>query len=174
MMIRKDIILYVLLINVAILLVTSCLKSALTYEGRQVKEENRIVINEGGPHESVWETKNLILNYTYIRKGNNLELSGVVKFSNYLSVGFRYFIDFIMRAHFTNAEGVIIGTQTIAVASIGQEVDNISFKKKIKLPQDAVTMVFSYRGSVSQGRDREDGWLRVVGSDWYFWNSPTR
>lgn len=172
-MIRKNRILCALFITAALLIVTSCLKSAMTYEGKQVKEENRIAISDGGPHKSDWKTRDLTLDYTYTRKGDNLELSGVIKFTNHLVTGYITLVDFRIHIHFTDAEGIITGGQVVAISGHRQEIENISFKKEVELPEGAVSMVFSYRGSADQGGRDEGSWMGV-GSDWDFWTTPTR
>ncbi len=172
-MIRKNRIFYALFIIVLLLLGTSCLKSAMTYEGKQVKEENRIAISEGGPHKSDWKTRDLTLNYAYTRKGDNLAFSGVIKFANHLVNGYIALVDFRIHIHFTDAEGIINGGQVVAISGHRVEIEIISFEKQIELPPGAVSMVFSYRGSADQGGRNEGSWMGE-GSDWDFWTTPTR
>ena len=151
----------------------ACQHSVFTYNGRMVKPANRIPLKEGGPHISEWKEEDLTLNYKYQKQGDTLEISGKVAFSNHLMYNFRDFNDFFLTVYFTDAGGKINGEQNLTSAGVGQQIEKMSFNRRLTLPPGAENMVFGYRGHAV---DRSSGGsFGIDGSvDWEFWKTPTR
>ena len=151
----------------------ACQHSIFTYNGRLVKPANRIPLKEGGPHKSEWKEEDLTLNYNYQKQGDALEISGEVTFADHLVYNFRDFNDFFLTVYFTDMGGKINGEQTLTSAGVGQQIEKMSFNRRLTLPPGSEGMVFGYRGHAV---DRSSGGaFGFEGSvDWEFWKTPTR
>ncbi len=154
--------------------VIACRHSVFNYTGKVVKPENRILLKQGGPHKSVWNTEDLTLSYEYQKQGGTLEISGKIAFANHLVYNFRDFSNFILTVYFADANGRINGEQALASASVGKAIRTMSFDRRMTLPPGAENMVFGYRGRAVD-RSSSDGSFGLNGSiDWEFWTTPTR
>ena len=152
----------------------ACQHSVFTYNGRMVKPANRIPLKEGGPHKSEWKEEDLTLNYNYQKQGDTLEISGEVTFTNHIVYNFRDFNDFFLTVYFTDVGGKINGEQTLTSAGVGQQIEKMSFNRRLTLPPGSEGMVFGYRGHAVD-RSSGSGSFGIDGSvDWEFWKTPTR
>ena len=114
-----------------------------------------------------------IVNVAVSFEGDTFEISGKVAFSNHLVYNFRDFNDFFLTVYFTDAGGKINGEQNLTSAGVGQQIEKMSFNRRLTLPPGAEGMVFGYRGHAV---DRSSGGsFGIDGSvDWEFWKTPTR
>ena len=62
----------------------TCQGSLTSYRGRPVEAKNRFDLLEGGPHEGDWQTRDLRVEFRYLREQQDLQISGLVKPQDYL------------------------------------------------------------------------------------------
>lgn len=127
------------------------------YLGKQVPEYNRILLSEGKPQSSLWQTMDLVFQYTCLQESNKLSLSGELT----LDESYDQFetLDYLnLWVHFLDSEGKILDSKlawsaTYSVAWPGEK-KRWSVKSSLDLPLNAIAVKFSYMGSVTQA----EGW----------------
>ena len=58
-----------------IIFLVACAGKLFTYEGLWVAEDDRISLQEGGPHKGNWQTRDVAIEYTYQQMPQNLQIS---------------------------------------------------------------------------------------------------
>lgn len=158
---------------VVVSVLLSC-TSYLTYEGREVAEEDRIEIKEGGPNKGAMQTYDLTLDYVYEQKKDGFTLSGKISWSKHIENNFRMLEHFYLSVYFVDSFGKIIKGKGIIHSGHNMEVENMSFEKHVTLPSGAVAMVFSYSGKASEHSTVGERNVQGGRTDWEFWKSPVR
>ena len=141
-------------------LLTGCGGKSSSYVGRPVDEDKRIAILDGGPHEGVWETSHVTVNYQYNRQAETMKLSGKASVKRGGMIDY-----FSLHIHFIDGQGKINQNLQLVTAGGRNQVHEFSFEKKMKLEMDTRSMVFSYKGAT---RGIGDG----SGSVNEFWKTP--
>ena len=129
------------------------------YLGKQVPEPSRILLSEGKPHSSLWQTKDLVFQYTCLQESNKLSLSGELTLDE-LYEQFETLDYLNLWVHFLDSEGKILESKLAwSAASLvvwPGEKKKWSVKSSLDLPSNATAVTFSYMGSVTQA-DRGRG-----------------
>ena len=157
----------------------ACAAGTSLSPGAWVPEEDRIAIQEGGPHKGTWKTNDLSINYQHQAATSSLQVSGVVELGNRLTMGFSVLDNLFLNIHLLDASGTVLEMQRIR--SFGsfrsmRVLGDLNFKGQLNLSQDTVAFSFSYSGSVSDGGGGGPG---IMGSsegrtDLQFWHVPRR
>ncbi len=144
--------------------------------GRQTKPESRVPIESGGPHEARWQTGDLAVIFDYQWESDQFDMAGHIELQKKIA-NFPMLEFLRIRAHFVDAEGVII--QTEHLWSVGHRVDvfyglaNFNFSRQFSPPRGTEMIAFSYDGGASDASS-EGGFQRSGGgsADWSFWWQP--
>ena len=161
------------LVACVLLGISSCQHSLLSYKGAEVKEENRIPLVAGGPHKAVWKTEDLQLDYEYSKTSDAFEMAGVVAFDQHLVGNYNSLTDFTLQIFFTDSQGKILEEQILDTAFFRQDIEKMSFKKRLTLPPNAKAIVFGYRGRAEETTSEGNSAFRGSGG-WDFWKTPVR
>jgi len=151
----------------------ACHGTLFSYRGAFVDMENRIALLENGPHEGIWKTRDLAVNYRYKTKANMLQLSGQIEFNNHLQYNFTSLDHFSLSIYFIDEEGKILGYKTIAIAGYRKRLKNISFDHNIEMPSNVNSISFGYDGRASEGGGSDKS-IHGGGDSWDFWKVPHR
>ena len=144
----------------------ACQGSLTSYRGKPVEAKNRFDLLEGGPQKGDWQTRDLRVEFQYLREQQDLQISGLVKPQDYL-LHYNFMKSFFLGLHFVDAGGKVL--VDVAIMSAGYRVempDQMAFKANLKIPPDGTAIAFSYRGSAFIIGD--DG----GGDGWNFWQGP--
>ena len=144
----------------------TCQSSLTSYRGTPVEPKNSFDLLEGGPHEGDWQTRDLRVEFQYLREQQDLQISGLLKPQDYL-LHYNFLKSFFLGLHFVDAEGRVLVDEVIISAGYRVDMsDEMAFKANLKIPADSNAIAFSYRGSalISGGSGR--------GSSWDFWQEP--
>jgi hypothetical protein len=138
-------------------------------KGKIVPEANRILLKDGGPHESVWKTKHLSVAYSYTNNRETLFLHCDVDLNKRVFGGMDVIDHLFFSVNFIDANGKITKTKVIWNPGFSEVVRKQSFKSELDIPPDTRGMVFSYMGRAreTQGGSIDSG---VVTFD--FWKNP--
>ena len=128
--------------------------------GKSVTQENRITIIDGGPHEGLWETNIVKVNYQYNRQPDMLEISGKALLKRGRVVEY-----FSLSVYLVDGQGKINQLYSLVMAGGRNQINEFSFQKSLKLEPDTQSMVFGYRGAT---RGIGEG----SGSTNDFWKAP--
>ncbi len=144
----------------------NCQSSLTSYRGKPVDAENRFDLLEGGPHTGAWQTRDLVVEFQYLREQQDLKISGLVKPQTYL-LHFNFLKSLFLSLHFVDAEGKVLADETLMSAGYRTEMPKQkAFKAYLKIPPNSTAIAFSYRGGAYLSGD--DG----GGSGWDFWQGP--
>jgi hypothetical protein len=143
----------------------ACRQSWFSYEGTVARQEGRVALAQGGPHEGTWQDQDLIVRYRYIRDPNRLQLEGILELGARLTKGFVEVKQFSVTAVFMDAENRILKTRVLVSVGSGM-IRPWSFRTTVEIPSQVTAMNFSYRG-VAFDSAEEGG--KVSSS---FWKTP--
>jgi hypothetical protein len=160
-----------------LILMVACVGRLTTYNGSWVADENRISLQDGGPHKGNWQTRDMTIEFTYQQKPQNLEISGVVKLGEYLTNGFSTLDYLILDIYTLDADGIVLNSELMLNFGYHRDLDLIgemTFDNQLALPADTAAIAFGYRGRVSEGGgpiSKSGGGDRIA---WEFWKIPGR
>ena len=161
-----------------IILLVACAGKLGTYEGSWVAEDNRISLQDGGPHLGNWQTRDVAIAYTYQQNSQNLKITGDVQLGSYLTTGFNILEYFTIDIYLLDADGVVLSSKLILNYGYRRNLDFFemtSFDDNLVLPADTAAIAFGYRGRVTEGGGSKMGDdSRGEQIAWDFWKVPGR
>ncbi|SPF36666.1 conserved exported hypothetical protein [Syntrophobacter sp. SbD1] len=108
-----------------------------------------------------WKGNDLSVEYSYSKDQGQMDLSGNVRFSNSLIMGYTELKDFRLGAIFLDQNGKVL--EQIGLATNRDSFDPIPFNRRINIPSNAVFMAFSYqRKACDQGRGKTSFWFYPI------------
>jgi len=120
--------------------------------GKQVVEpENRIPLQDGGPHDGTIETFEMIFRYSYQTDDSKapqaMHIRGGITRFKFPSEYVRIHLDFL------NNEGLIVDRKLIYSASFKQRwVRNTQFDTQVPIPSEAVAIAFATRAQPRESK----------------------
>ena len=144
----------------------ACNNKFLSYRGRWVEEADRIVLQDGGPHKGSWQTRDVIIDYEYVKDAKSLQISGVVELSDHLKTGFTT-LEYMNINVISLENGFVLDSKDIKTFGYRRYIDfmgKMTFETHLELSEGAVAVSFSYSGTVMEGGGR---------GDWSFWKVPS-
>ncbi len=154
-------ILFILLLLSFVLLTACSGKHWRGWEGRLTKPDNRIVLNNGGPHAGIWQTNDLAIHYRYAWEEDRLVIQGQVK----RQARIRYFhrLQAWVWIHFLDTNGYVLASRRLWAQNGSDVYGQIRYRyhQNWQLPAGSRAVGFSYSG---RARDH-DVW-------WDFWQLP--
>jgi hypothetical protein len=160
-----------------IILLVACAGRLTTYDGSWVAEDKRISLQDGGPHEGNWQTRDVAIEFAYQQKPQNLQISGVVKLGSYLTNGYRTLDYLILDIYTLDADGIVLNSDVMlnyGHRRILDFVGEVTFDNQLALPADTAAIAFGYRGRVSEGSGTVPRGGGGDGIAWEFWKLPGR
>lgn len=144
----------------------ACQGSLTSYRGKPVEAKNRFDLLEGGPREGDWQTRDIRIEFQYLREQQDLQISGLVKPQDYL-LHYNIMKSFFLGLHFVDAGGKVLVDETIMSAGYRVEMpEQMAFKANLKIPPDSTAFAFSYSGRAMISGDDSRG------NGWDFWQGP--
>ncbi len=108
-----------------------------------------------------WKGNDLTVEYHYSRDQGYMDLSGNVRFSYSLIMGYTDLRNFRLGALFLDENGKVL--EETGLATNRGSFDPIPFNRRINLPSNAVFMAFSYQGTATDvGRDKTSFWFSPI------------
>ena len=152
----------ILFLCATLLLLTGCASNGwLGWQGRLTKTDNRVPLELGGPYADVWQTRDIAIQYSFVREQDRLMIDGQVKRGKRIKYFHR--LNAWVWIHFLDSTGYVLESRRLW-AQNGSDVYwqiRYSFKRDWQIPPDTTAMGFSYSG---RAKDR-DVW-------WDFWRLP--
>jgi hypothetical protein len=153
----------------SIIVLMGCQGSLLTYKGAKVRDAYLIALTEGTQRSAGYQSPDLTIEYQWARKGDELQLSGLVKFTPRIRNGFTMIPVFDLSLFFTDAQGNILEQRWIATPGSGDPESQMRISERLFLPPGTASMAFSYSG---QARDSDGIGQNKSGGDMHFWQVP--
>lgn len=127
-----------------------CQSVATYHAGSRVAAGDSVAMQVGGPHQDVWESFEMVIPYTYERRGDLLEISAAARLGDH----YRWLYTRLNRLHlylyFLDAENVVVSTALLTSTFRQPAYDLIEFRRTLTVPARAVAFSFGYEGAVSE------------------------
>ncbi len=139
--------------------------SLSTSQGRKLGSGNQIALGHDVEKAGRYQSNDVVIDYKYVRSGDNMQLSGVLQFATAIQANFVIVRTFQLGLVLADAQGNILGRQGLATSYNDNVGDSISFSSSILVPPQATAMAFSYTGQAyNSGRDSNptNFWLDPV------------
>ena len=160
-------------VALALISLTACQGSLLSYRGRAAKPENRIDLKNGGPYRGFYQTRDIAIDYEYVNQADAFQFSGAVKFDNALVYNFRTVENFSLQLNYLDSDGKVIDTTWLARSGYQQQIEDLPFSRTLSLPLGTAGLAFSYSGTTREGGGGGGGENFPNGGDsWDFWMTP--
>jgi hypothetical protein len=138
--------------------------------GAWVEEKNRIPLLAAGPQEGSWQTRDLSIEYELLQQDNTIQISGVVNFGGYVTMGFTTLEYLTIYIHAVGLNGIVRETKAVKTFGYRRQLwmmGKLSFDGDFDLSGDVdiIAVAFSYSGTVESGGGE---------TGWDFWKVPRR
>ena len=131
---------------------SGCVSVFSPYEGKEVSENNRIPLMQGGPHEGNWETEQVGFRYSYTLRSNTLSISGEL-FCHAASFWTYEIVDsLVFRISFIDSDAKLIESRILWSLVTDKFFYQWQIKERsLELPPNTAAVGFSYSGSIREG-----------------------
>ena len=127
---------------------------------QSVSAADRVSI-EQPRYSGQWKGNDLTVEYRYSKDQGQMDLSGNVRFSYSLIMGYTNLRNFRLGAIFLDENGKVL--EETGLATNRGSLDPFPFNRRINLPSNAVFMAFSYQGTATDvGRDKSSFWFSPI------------
>ncbi len=134
---------------IACTLLGGCQGALSNIQGQRIQYGDRILIKDGGQQTGEYRSEDLTVKYEYVRNGDSLKISGVIRFSNSVQGLFGTVRSFSLALVLADAQGLVLAQQGLAIASGQSVTEPLSFNKTIVVPPQTASMALGYNGVVS-------------------------
>ena len=131
-----------------------------------------IVLMAGGPHEIIWKTHYIEVNYAYTSEEGDFSIEGTVNVAGHIENGFRTLHNFSVFLNLLDDSKLIIDSRSIVIASSGTPIRTLRFKDSFPMPRTAKLLNISYSGTAAEGGTPTSGSGDDGGSSISFWQNP--
>ncbi len=145
----------------------------LGISGRLMAENKKIPLKHGGPHIGVFDTNDIVFEYSYTKKDNLMKISGNLEFAGAITND-SYLNYFSLSIYLADKDGKIISSRSFYNLGRGKEIDTWKVRRTIGIPKGAEYFAFGYSGQTMEVGG-ESGSLIMGGSNsygWDFWQVP--
>jgi hypothetical protein len=145
--------------------VSSSQGSWFNYKGATVNRAAAIPVAEGAHPVDYFVTWDLVIDYQYVRSGDQLDLWGSAQYGAGIRHNFKTVPRFYMRLYFADEKGMVLGYRGIVTSGYGYSDDTLRFKQRITLPPGTALMAFGYDGearSTGEGKGASPFWFEPV------------
>jgi hypothetical protein len=137
------------------------------YKGARLSSVAVIPLIDGSRESGHFSTPSLDIDYTYVRAGATLTLSGTGRYDSSIRNSFLSIPRFYLRVYLADAEGRVLDYRGIVTTSYANSTDEFRFNQQIVLPPGTASMAFGYDGEAQGGSGN-----RGQGAAIPFWYSP--
>ncbi len=115
-------------------------------QGQTLNPANQIVLNAQGQQSGQFTAPDLTVNYTYVRSGGNMQLTGNVQFGMTIQANYAVVQTFQLGLALADAQGNVLGQQGLATSYDHNVGDTINFSTSVTVPPQTASMAFTYTG----------------------------
>jgi len=115
-------------------------------QGQTLNPANQIALNAQGQQSGQFNAPDLTVNYTYVRTGGNMELTGNVQFGMTIQANYAAVQTFKLGLALADAQGNVLGQPGLTTAFDTNVGDTINFSISVAVPPQASFMAFTYTG----------------------------
>ena len=134
------------------LLASGCVETAMMYHGNEVSHVQVVTLQEGVQNAGTWETFDVVIDYTYLKNEEVLELSGDVELGQSYQMIYDVLRYLDLYLFFTDEDSRVLETVAFRGFLTYTTDDQRKFTRSCKVPAGTVGISFGYDGVVG-GRD---------------------
>jgi hypothetical protein len=155
-------------------ILAACATGPLSFTGGRIRPGAEVPIVDGTRQSGFYQSRDVTVNYSYLRSGNVMQIEGSVRFASHLQFNFTNIPYFNLQLLLADNQGVIVGSRNIGGGSSRRPDAELTFSDRFELPSGAELMAFAYTGEATEGirgmfgRDRMGG----DGVETNFWDYP--
>ncbi len=146
-----------LLLMALSIVLTGCHGFLTTYKGQKVRDRYRIALPDGTSRSDLYQAPDLTIDYHAVRNGDELQLSGVARYTPQISNAYTLIPNFHLSVFLIDQYGNILQDRGIITPGSEDPERRMRFSEKIKLPPGTASMAFSYTGEARSSGSRQDG-----------------
>jgi hypothetical protein len=146
------------------LLLSGCQEVLLSSRGRVVPAVERIVLTAHSKQSGFWETRDLQIHYRYLEASNRLQISGDIRFGDYLRKVYPFIVYFHSGVLLLNDQGRVLATKSLALTNYFADSNAlVPFGATFDLPPGTSAIAFTYTGEARSISSSDGG----VGTSFY-------
>ncbi len=115
-------------------------------QGQTLNPASQIVLSAQGQQSGQFNAPDLTVNYTYVRTGGDMQLTGNIQFGMTIQANYAVVQTFQLGLALADAQGNVLGQQGLTTAFASNVGDTINFSKSVAVPPQAASMAFTYTG----------------------------
>ena len=141
-----------------LLFLSGCASFLVPEVGTLAREDARIALDDSGVQNAVWQAKDLKLDYSIDIVGNELVISGRLRFDRSLTDSYNVTKSFFLKMSFIDDRGQVLETVDITplVKQYGSNTGTFDVKRKFEMSPGTSGIVFNNYG-VFRGEPPEAG-----------------
>jgi hypothetical protein len=128
---------------------SGCQGSLFNLQGQNIQYADRVILKEGGQQTEQYRSDDLTVKYEYVRNGDSLKISGIVRFSNAMQSNFPTVNTFGLALVLADARGAVLAQQGLTTGYDMNAEEPLSFSRTMVVPARTALMAFSYGGRAS-------------------------
>ena len=132
-----------------------CVKTPMLYHGKTVTSAPVVALQEGGPMTGEWKTADVTIDYKYIKKGVEFEISGQAALSQTNQTLYANISKMYSYIFFLDKNSSVIETEYLVDEWTDSTQDNQNFSKSYKLPTGTTGFSFGYSGELKDKNSTE-------------------
>ncbi len=115
-------------------------------QGQTLNPAHQIVLNAQGQQSGRFNAPDLTVNYTYVRSGSDMKLTGNIQFGMTIQANYAVVQTFQLGLALADAQGNVLGQQGLTTAYDNNVGDTINFSTSVAVPPQTASMAFTYTG----------------------------
>ena len=132
-----------------------CVKTPMLYHGNTVSSAPVVILEDGGPTMGEWKTSDVTINFRYVKKGNDLEISGQASLSQSDQMLYSIVQEMDSYIFFLDKNSRVIETANFIEEWTSNTQDIQKVSKSYKLPVGTTGISFGYSGELKDVNSTE-------------------
>ncbi len=137
-----------------IILATGCVETAMKFQGNHVSSVPVVALQEGGPNTGIWQTFDLLIDYTYSQNGGVLDISGQCALSEHYRMNYATISRVFVYLFFLDEDSRVLETLSFPNNWVGETDEVQLFSQSHKIPAGTTGISFGYSGEVNERREQ--------------------
>lgn len=128
----------------------ACVDTAMMFHGQTITSVPIVALEDGVESAGTWETFDLVINYSCLKKNENLEISGQVELGQSYQMVYDQLRYLNLYLFFTDADSKVLETVYLPGFLTYTTDDRRSFSHSYNVPAGTVGLSFGYDGAVGE------------------------
>lgn len=127
---------------------SGCVETAMKYHGRQVAPVHVVPLHEGQQAAGTWQTFDVVIDYTFLKNGEVLEMSGQVELGQSYQTTYDGLKFLDLYVFFMDKDSRVLETVYMPAFLTNTTDDKGTFTRSYNVPDGTVGVSFGYDGKV--------------------------